>query len=81
MLYLWLRMQEEERRRVWSLYGRFCALMLCGSCFGAVTWAARMKQFDNGFNGQDAFTRGDFVRVDLFALSYSWGAGQGIDAG
>ena len=73
MLYLWRRMLEEGRRHVWRLYGRFCSLMLCGSCFGAVTWAARMQTFENGFNGQDALKGGDFVQSDsLFALSYSW---------
>jgi hypothetical protein len=75
MLYLWWRMDEEGRRRVWSLYGRFCGLMVCGSCFGAVTWAARMMQLENGFNAQDAFTRRDFVQeMSLGALSFSWGA-------
>ena len=75
MLYLWRRMLEEGRRHVWRLYGRFCSLMLCGSCFGAVTWAARMMQLENGFNGEDAVTRRDFVQHwSLFALSYSWAA-------
>ena len=40
MFYVWRRMQEEDRRRVWLLYGWFSGLMLCGSCFGVVTWAA-----------------------------------------
>jgi hypothetical protein len=75
MLYLWWRMDEEGRRRVWSLYGWFCGLMVCGSCFGAVTWAARMMQLANSINGQDAFSRGDRVQqTSFFALSYSWGA-------
>ena len=75
MLYLWWRMDEEGRRRVWSLYGRFCGLMVCGSCFGAVTWAARMMQLENAFNSTDAFLRGDFVpQMSLFALAYSWAA-------
>ena len=75
MLYLWWRMDEEGRRRVWSLYGWFCGLMVCGSCFGAVTWAARMMQDENGINAQDALSRRDFVQGDsLVALSYSWAA-------
>ena len=75
MLYLWRRMLEEGRRHVWRLYGRFCSLMLCGSCFGAVTWAARMMQLENAFNGQDANSRRDFVpQTSLFALSHSWNA-------
>jgi hypothetical protein len=68
-------MDEEGRRRVWSLYGRFCGLMVCGSCFGAVTWAARMMASVNGFKGNDGFSRGDLVQsTSLIALSYSWGA-------
>ena len=75
MLYLWRRMDEEGRRRVWSLYGWFCGLMVCGSCFGAVTWAARMMQLENDFNGQDALSRRDFVQLwSLLALSHSWAA-------
>ncbi len=76
MLYLWLRMDEEGQfLRLWSLYGRFCGLMVCGSCFGAVTWAARMMDRMNLFNGNDAFSRGDRVQQwSLLALSYSWGA-------
>jgi hypothetical protein len=73
MLYLWWRMDEEGRRRVWSLYGWFCGLMVCGSCFGAVTWAARMVLLENGFNGSEANLRGDFYQLtSLIALSYSW---------
>ena len=75
MLYLWWRMDEEGRRRVWSLYGWFCGLMVCGSCFGAVTWAARMMQLVNMYNANDAELRGDFVQqLSLLALSLSWAA-------
>ena len=38
-------MDGEGRRGVWRLYGWFSGLMLCGSCFGAVAWGARMQQF------------------------------------
>ncbi len=73
MLYLWWRMEKEGRWRVWSLYGWFCGLMVCGSCFGAVTWAARMMQLENGFNAQDAASRRDFVQTWSFtALALSW---------
>jgi hypothetical protein len=75
MLYLWFRMDEEGRRRVWSLYGWFSGLMVCGSCFGAVTWAARMMSLANAFNGNDAALRDDDVQgTSLLALSFSWGA-------
>jgi hypothetical protein len=66
-------MDEEGRRRVWPLYGRFCGLMVCGSCFGTVTWAARMMQLVNQINAADAASRGDLVqRWSLLALSRSW---------
>ena len=42
-------MEEEDRGRVWRLYGWFTALMTCGSCFGAVAWAARMMGLVNFF--------------------------------
>jgi hypothetical protein len=68
-------MDEEGRRRVWRLYGWFCGLMVCGSCFGAVTWAARMSNRANLFNSNDASSRGDVVQQwSLIALAYSWGA-------
>ena len=39
MFWRWWRMKEEDRRRVWVLYGWFSGLMCVGSVFGAVTWA------------------------------------------
>jgi hypothetical protein len=81
MLYRWWRMSKEDQRRVWCLYGWFCGLMLCGSCFGAVTWAARMMHLDNSFKGNDAFRRANSAgSLDgssgavLFAQAYSWSA-------
>jgi hypothetical protein len=66
-------MDEEGRRRAWRLYGWFCGLMVCGSCFGAVTWAARMMQFETLINSQDALSRRDLVQqTSLLALSHSW---------
>jgi hypothetical protein len=68
-------MEEEGRRRVWSLYGWFCGLMVCGSCFGAVTWAARMMNLGNLFISGDAFSKGDRVQQFLLvALSENWSA-------
>jgi hypothetical protein len=75
MLLLWRLMLEEGRRRVWRLYGRFCALMLCGSCFGAVAWTARMTSLENLFQGNDAATRSELAaQYSFLALSYSWAA-------
>jgi hypothetical protein len=36
-------MEEEDRARVWVLYGWFSGLMCAGSVFGAVTWGAQMQ--------------------------------------
>jgi hypothetical protein len=78
MFRLWWRMDEEGRQRVWRLYGWFTALMLCGSCFGAVSWAARMVSGVNGFRGNDLLsTDNDEVYPQAFsflALSFSWSA-------
>ena len=74
-LYAWCRMQEEERQRGWRLYGWFSALMLCGSCFGAVSWAARMTQLENVFNGNDLFSNGNRAQgTALQAVAHSWRA-------
>ena len=51
MFYRWRRMEEEDRGRMWRLYGWFTALMACGSCFGTVVWAARMMAVTNFFKG------------------------------
>jgi hypothetical protein len=69
-------MREEGRQRVWRLYGRFCGLMVCGSCFGAVTWAAIMMSLVNGFNSRGVVQNfsGLTEQWSLLALSRSWGA-------
>jgi hypothetical protein len=43
MFWRWWRIEEEDRPRVWLLYGWFSGLMCVGSVFGAVTWAAWMQ--------------------------------------
>ena len=45
MFYRWWRMEEEDRGRVWRLYGWYSGLMACGSCVGAVAWAAQMMDY------------------------------------
>ena len=52
MFYRWRRMEEEDRGRVWRLYGWFAALMACGSCVGAVAWVAQMMSAVNVFTAQ-----------------------------
>ena len=48
-------MEEEDRPRVWQLYGWFSGLMCVGSVFGAVTWALWMQAIVLTFT---AFTPG-----------------------
>jgi hypothetical protein len=63
-------MGEEDRGRLWQLYGWFSGLTTCGSCFGAVAWAARMADLVNTFKGHDGATLAE--KASLAALSYSW---------
>ncbi len=73
--YQWRQLQEEARRRVWWLYGWFSGLMLCGSCFGAVTWAARMTNLVYYFQGSHLRRNGNITDpkgASLLALAYGW---------
>ena len=63
-------MEEEDRGRMWRLYGWFTALMACGSCFGTVVWAARMMAVTNFFKG--FASRNLSQQTSLLALGYSW---------
>jgi hypothetical protein len=72
MFYRWRRMDEVDRGRVWRLYGWFTALMTCGSCVGAVAWAARMMHLVNGFKAYDSPDPAQ--RMSLLAPNYSWHA-------
>jgi hypothetical protein len=55
---------------VWPLYGWFTALMACGSCVGAVSWAAQMLLLVNLFRAEK---NDNLVQSSLFyAASYTW---------
>ena len=43
MFVRWWRLKEEDRPRVWPLYGWFSGLMCVGSVFGAVAWSVWMQ--------------------------------------
>jgi hypothetical protein len=75
MFYLWRRLGEEERPRVWRLYGWFTGLMVTGSCIGVVTWAARMMQLVIFFKSR-AYTNSVANRdvVEGWANSMKWNA-------
>jgi hypothetical protein len=71
MFYRWRRMEEEDRGRVWRLYGWFTTLMTCGSCVGAVSWTALLFSLLNVFKANDGIT--DLAQIaSLAALAYSW---------
>ncbi len=75
MFYLWRRLEEEDRGRVWRLYGWFTALMACGSCFGVVAWTAFMISRVSFFEAEDKFENENLVEHrSLLALSYRWRA-------
>ena len=48
MFYRWWCIAEDDRGRVWRLYGWFSALMACGSCFGIVAWSSKMTALATG---------------------------------
>jgi hypothetical protein len=52
MFYRWRRISEEDRGRVWKLYGWFSGLMMCGSFFGALAWLARMMSLVTTFRAR-----------------------------
>jgi hypothetical protein len=65
-------MKEEDRGRVWQLYGWFTALMACGSCFGVVAWTASMMARASYFEAEEAEAMVE--HRSLLALSYRWRA-------
>jgi hypothetical protein len=71
MLYRWRRIDEADRGRVWRLYGWFCALMVCGSCVGVVTWTARAVYLRNVYSSPEG--QPDVIlQTSLKAVGYSW---------
>jgi hypothetical protein len=73
-------MDNEGRRKAWQLYGWFTGLMMCGSCVGAVTWAAYMKVLVNLLTANNFFdtTISFFQRVFLFESVLRWQAAYSI---
>jgi hypothetical protein len=72
MFYRWRRMEEEDRGRVWRLYGWYSGLMACGSCIGAVAWTANMMNLANIFKANTSANLAE--QSSLYALAYSWTA-------
>ena len=72
MFYRWRRVGEEAQQHLWRLYGWFSGLMLCGSCFGVVTWTARMTILVNYYKGGDLESQGDELQYsDFLLISYN----------
>jgi hypothetical protein len=59
-------MDPDHRQHVWRLYGWFSGLMMCGSIFGAATWAARMTYFVNFYPGNDSVSQGKLAPGYVF---------------
>jgi hypothetical protein len=75
MLYRWRRLDKDGQRSVWRLYGWYSALMVCGSCFGAATWVARMMTSVFLFKGIDAISNSNLAQGHWFvALAFTWRA-------
>jgi hypothetical protein len=72
IFYLWRRMEEDDRGRVWRLYGWFTALLACGSCFGVVAWTASMFYRARLFEAEYAETVVEHSL--LYSLGYRWRA-------
>ena len=60
---------------MWRLYGWFCALMMCGSCVGVVTWVAWMMTLVHAYYGTDRMSNQNVAEgCSYFALAFSWQA-------
>ena len=65
-------MEEQNRPRVWLLYGWFSGLMCLGSVFGAVTWGAWMQFLVLLYTKVSSSDLG--VKQATFALAQRWRA-------
>ena len=72
MLWRWWHMEEQNRPRVWLLYGWFSGLMCLGSVFGAVTWGAWMQFLVLLYTKVSSSDLG--VKQATFALAQRWRA-------
>ena len=59
MLFKWWQLGDEDRSRVWRLYGWFSGLTTCGSCIGIVSWVAYMQYTVNDFTASDLLRKND----------------------
>ena len=72
MFYRWWCIAEDDRGRVWRLYGWYTALMACSSCFGIVAWSSKMTALATGFT---ANSYKDLAQIfSTLVLTYSLNA-------
>jgi hypothetical protein len=80
MLVLWRRIDERNRQRIWRLYGWYCGLMLCSSCFGIVRWTANLNFSLNFYEQNNIFKVNptpDVMKAKAFSFladAMRWGA-------
>ena len=73
MFWRWRRIDEEDRRRVWVLYGWFSGLMCVGSVFGAAAWSLWM-QFIATYFASRTLGLSHAQMAPLFAYAEYWSA-------
>jgi hypothetical protein len=74
MFCLWLRLDADARRqrRIWPMFGWYCGLMLCASCFGIVAWVSHMLFSVSRWNS--AFATSVDEQIRLSTLDSTWNA-------
>ena len=72
MFYRWWCIAEDDRGRVWRLYGWYTALMACSSCFGIVAWSSKMTALATGFTANSYKDLAQ--RFSTLVLTYSLNA-------
>ena len=74
MFCLWLRLDADARRqrRIWRMFGWYCGLMLCASCFGIVAWVSHMISYVSRWNS--AFATSVDEKIRLSTIDSTWTA-------
>lgn len=74
MFCLWLRLDADARRqrRIWPMFGWYCGLMLCASCFGIVAWVSHMLFHASRWNS--AFATSLHEQIRLSTIDSTWTA-------
>jgi hypothetical protein len=78
MFCLWLRLDADARRqrRIWPMFGWYCGLMLCASCFGIVAWVSHLiyyvSRWKSSFQGLPSLPVDEQIR--LSTIDSTWTA-------